>query len=189
MEKRTGDHGLKIRRVVLTGPECTGKTTLTNQLARHFNAPFVPEYARHYIAGLDRRYDYHDVLHIAKKQLRQHNDFYLKNHTLVFFDTYLIITKVWMDVVFKHHPAWIDVELSSNTIDLYLLCNTDIAWIADPVRENGGEMRGKLFEIYKNELNRFRCNYEIISGAGIHRLRQAVKAVDKLLHNNNTVKS
>jgi NadR type nicotinamide-nucleotide adenylyltransferase len=184
MEKRTDNSCLKLKRVVITGPECTGKTTLTKQLATHFNTICIPEYARQYIAGLDRRYDYHDVLHIAETQLRQHNDFNNETNTLVFFDTYLIITKVWMDIVFKRHPSWIDDELAKNTIDLYLLCNTAITWVADPVRENGGEMREKLYELYKNELHRFNCNYKVISCTGIHRLHQAIKAVDILFYDN-----
>jgi NadR type nicotinamide-nucleotide adenylyltransferase len=185
MEKRARITHRKLKRVVLTGPECTGKTTLANQLAGHFNSIYVPEYAREYIAKLSRPYNYQDVMHIAETQLRQQDDFALKANNILFLDTYLIITKIWMDIVFKHHPLWIDNELTRNTIDLYLLCNTDIPWVADPVRENGGEMREKLYELYKDELDRIKSNYKIISGTGTGRLHQAIMAVNMLINTNS----
>ena len=96
-------------------------------------------------------------------------------------DTYLIITKVWFDVVFNHHPDWIDDELKRKTIDLFLLCNTDIPWVADPVRENGGEMRERLFVMYKKELDLLGYNYSIIRGNGNERFQEALKAVEELV--------
>jgi NadR type nicotinamide-nucleotide adenylyltransferase len=181
MEKGIQDSTGEVMRVVLTGPECTGKTTLAQQLASHFSTIFIPEYAREYVANLCRPYNYEDVVHIAEVQQKQAHEYTERANRILFFDTYLIITKIWFKVVFGRYPEWIDQELSGKTIDLYLLCDTSIPWIADPVRENGGEMREKLFQMYKSELDQLGCSYSIISGTGQKRLDQAIRATRQFL--------
>src|SRR5512133_3078908 len=163
-------------RIAITGPECTGKSTLTEQLAAYFNSQYFPEYARDYISSLNRDYTYKDILHIAETQLKQAND--EANGDIVFFDTWLIITKVWFDVVYGHYPGWMDDEIRRNTMDLYLLCDTAIPWSPDKVRENGGEMRELLFQRYADELTQNGCRYEIIHGTGKERFMNAVKAIE-----------
>lgn len=170
-----------MKRIVLTGPECTGKSTLSRQLADHYHTRFIPEYARDYIAGLCRPYTYDDVLHIANTQRDQAHSIDEGQHGIIFLDTYLIITKFWFKVVFGRYPDWIDSELAGNFIDLYLLCDTSIPWTSDEVRENGGEMRVKLYELYKHELDRLGCRYTVITGTGPDRLNMAVQAVDRFL--------
>jgi nicotinamide riboside kinase len=180
MEKRIqGRSDSELIRVVITGPECTGKSTLAVQLAEHFGGRYIPEYAREYIAGLGRSYTCDDVLHIAKRQVYEVNT---ATHGLVFYDTYLIITKEWLDVVFKQHPQWIDDEIRKKKIDLYLLCDTSIPWEPDPVRENGGEMREKLYLRYLDELENCSCHYEIITGVGNDRINRAIGAVSSWLN-------
>jgi NadR type nicotinamide-nucleotide adenylyltransferase len=185
MEKGTEINRNKLNRIVITGPECTGKTTLAMQLASHYHTIFIPEYARTYVEDLCRPYEYNDIVRIAEMQKKQHDELKSSGKNLVFLDTYLIITKLWFNIVYGKCPEWIDNELSAHTIDLYLLCNTDIPWVADSVRENGGEMREKLFAMYKNELISSNQNYRIISGQGQQRLQNAREAVDEFMHNNN----
>jgi|WetSurSiteA1Bulk_404760.scaffolds.fasta_scaffold01762_3 NadR type nicotinamide-nucleotide adenylyltransferase len=178
MEKRTEGSGSQLIRVVLTGPECTGKSTLAQQLASHFKTVYVPEYAREYIGNLCRPYNYDDVSHIAEMQRKQVREIADQANGIAFIDTYLIITKVWFQVVFGRCPEWIDEELSRKTIDLYLLCSADIPWTPDQVRENGGEMREKLYMMYKSELEKLGCPYAVITGIGEQRLSNAIQAVN-----------
>ena len=168
-------------KVVLTGPECTAKSTLAEQLADHYGTFHVKEYARDYVQSLNRPYDHDDVLHIARKQVQQFNEAEKGKERIVFFDTYLEITLVWFDIVFKAHPGWIDDELSRRNISLYLLCDLDIPWMPDGVRENGGKMRENLFAIYRNVLEQYGFRYRIVSGIGPDRLLSAIDAVDELL--------
>jgi NadR type nicotinamide-nucleotide adenylyltransferase len=181
MEERTIAPIGQVKLVVITGPECTGKSTLSQQLATHYNTLFVPEYAREYIENLCRPYNYDDVVHIAEVQRSRAHNLISQSKGVLFLDTYLIITKIWFNVVFGRHPDWIDEELSRNIISLYLLCDTSIPWQADPVRENGGVMREKLYLMYKDELDKLGCTYSVISGLGQQRLNSATKAVDQLL--------
>jgi len=182
MEKRTEKPGSRITRVVITGPECTGKSTLAKQLASHYHTEYIPEYAREYITNLGRHYEYDDLVHIAEVQLKQAYESGNEANGIVFLDTYLIITKVWFNVVYGHCPSWIDEELVRKTIDLYLLCNTNIPWSADSVRENGGEMREKLYLMYKYELEKLGCHYVVISGIGEQRMNGAIEAVNGLFY-------
>ena len=178
MEKRTEK---RIKRIVLIGPESTGKTELAEFLAKKFNAVFVPEYAREYIESLNRSYAYADVENIALKQVELDEVYSKKADQLLFYDTFLIITKVWFRIVYGKMPFWLDKKIESSNIDLFLLCNTEIDWIQDSVRENGGEMREKLFEIYRDELESYGFNYEIVSGVDETRFSNALNIVNKFL--------
>jgi NadR type nicotinamide-nucleotide adenylyltransferase len=181
MEERTETSTGKTIRIVITGPECTGKSTLTQQLAAHYGTIHIPEYARDYIGNLCRPYNYDDVMHIAEVQRRQAHETNAGAKRMVFLDTYLVITKIWFKVVFGRYPQWIDDELSGKIIDFYLLCDTSIPWTADGIRENGGEMREKLYQMYHNELDRFGCSYAEITGTGQDRVEHAINAVDNFL--------
>lgn len=169
-----------IFRVVVTGPESTGKTELAGTLARMYGTVWIPEYARHYIEKLGRPYNYEDVICIARHQLLQEQEYALKaGNGILIFDTWLILTKVWLDLVFGKCPEWITDHIRTARIDLFLVCNTDLPWIEDPVRENGGEMREKLFNVYCSEIDSFNFKYEIISGTGPARAENAVRALSK----------
>jgi nicotinamide riboside kinase len=88
-------------------------------------------------------------------------------------------------LVFNKMPGWINQKIEDNNIDLFLLCNNDIQWIPDSVRENGGEMRGKLLEIYKEELRHYKCNFKIVKGVGETRFNNALKLVNEFLDLKN----
>lgn len=167
--------------VVITGAESTGKSTLTESLAKHFNAPFCAEFAREYIENLDRNYNYQDVVQIAKKQIELIHKLKKSNSPVVFVDTWLIITKIWFEVVFEKIPSFIDNELKSTSIDLFLVCDTDLPWIPDNVRENGGENRLKLQKKYIDEIERYRFNYKIVSGENSTRFKNAINQLTFLL--------
>lgn len=167
-------------KVVITGAESTGKSTLAETLSRFYGAPWVPELARTRIESLNRPYTYSDIEDIAKAQTEEEKQF---NSGLVFFDTWLIITKVWFDFVYGHHPDWLDRYLGQSSVDLFLLCDIDLPWVADPLRENGGENRKKLQQLYISELEKLNAKVKLISGIEQVRFDCARTAVDDLLAN------
>ncbi len=181
MEKGIDNSRSALIRVVVTGPECTGKSTLAAGLADHYHTTFIPEYAREYVENLGRPYTYDDVVTIAERQIGEEKEFEDRANGLLFYDTYLVITKVWFDLVYKRRPDWVDRVLGKKAIHLFLLCDTDIPWYPDRVRENGGVMRKKLFRIYRQEIENFGFPYVIIRGKGEERLKNGIKAVDSIL--------
>jgi len=95
----------------------------------------------------------------------------------VFFDTWLIITQVWFEVVFNQSPAWMPELIRNTPVDLFLVCDTDIPWMPDPVRENGGEMRERLSEKYIEYIRHYRFHYNVVSGTGIQRTKKAIEFI------------
>ena len=165
-------------RIVVTGPESTGKTTLAKQLAEWYNGLYIPEFAREYIVNLPRHYTYYDVETIAQTQLEQYQATKSGSGQMFFFDTWLIITKVWFKWVFGKTPDWLEDKIRDCPVDLFLLCLPDLPWEADTVRENGGENRVKLFEEYQKELIHYGFKYIEIGGIGEIRLQSAINAIN-----------
>ena len=170
----------KPLKIVLTGAESTGKSTLAKSLANHFQTIWVPEYARIYIEKLNRKYTYNDVELIARKQISIDQNLSAGN-SIVFFDTWLIITKVWFDFVYGKHPKWLDQAIEKSDVHLFLVCDIDMQWENDPVRENGGENRQILHAIYLKELQKYGFNYHIVNGIGNDRLTNAIRIVENSL--------
>lgn len=167
----------KQKVIIITGAESTGKSVLTRQLATHFRVPFISEYARSYIEQLGRKYEYSDIEHIARIQVEQLAELKQQDHPWIFCDTWLIITKIWFEEVFNKVPSWIDIEIKKTKIDLFLVCDTNLPWIPDSVRENGGERRIFLQNRYLKEIEDYGFRYEIISDINEARFLNALNAL------------
>ena len=173
---------MNVKVIVVTGPESTGKSTLCQQLAAHFYSEFIEEYARDYVAEHDYKYTYADVEHIARYQ----HDFLQKRIAelqnlpsdsdrpyLLFVDTHLIITKVWFEKVYGREPEWLESAIQNSPVDLYLLCQPDMEWVYDPVRENP-EIRQELYDRYKQLIKQYGFPYAEVSGLGEDRIKCAI---------------
>lgn len=156
-------------KVGIIGPESTGKSSLGQYLAKRYGATYVPEYARDYVASLHRPYTYDDVCHIARKQIEQIKEVgsgKWEASDIIFFDTELIVTRVWFDYVYGTAPDWLLSAMQQYKMDTYLLTYPDIPWIPDPTRENGSdEMRMQLFNRYEQEIQALDVPYYIIKHA------------------------
>ncbi len=167
----------KALKIVICGPESTGKTELANHLATVFGAELIPEYARTYIENLDRPYTYGDVEHIAGVQAMELEKAERRKSRVIILDTYLVITKVWFLEVYGRMPGWIDRQLEKSGIDLFLLCYYDMEWVADPVRENPGPRRIHLYERYHQEIESLGIPCETVRGFGRERFECAMEKV------------
>jgi len=149
---------MNSHKIITTGPESSGKTTLCEQLSNHFNIPFTKEFARNYIDDLDRIYMIGDLLSIAKEQLKSE----LKSQLL---DTDLITIKIWSKYKYGRCDKWIldQIEKQKTEKRFYLLCKPDIFWQPDKQRENPND-REALFKIYKQELENLGHDYFIVEG-------------------------
>ncbi|MCS7004622.1 MAG: ATP-binding protein [Cytophagales bacterium] len=169
-----------IKKIAITGPESTGKTTLAQALAQHYQTVWVPEYAREYLENLPRKYNYDDILIIAQRQLQKEQELLLKANRYLFVDTELLVTKIWCEHVFGKCHQWIIDHLHKQKYDLYLLCNIDLPWTFDPLREHP-HLREYLFKWYLREIKSFQWNFAIINGFDIQeRTAQAIKHIESL---------
>jgi NadR type nicotinamide-nucleotide adenylyltransferase len=173
----------RLKKIVVTGPESTGKSTLCEQLAANYNTQWVPEFAREYLMNLGRPYTYDDLLIIAMGQLQQEDRIMASLQTpLVFIDTDMYVMKVWCEHVFGKCHSFILDEIVNRKYDLYLLCNTDLPWVADELREYPDlESREQLYYMYKDIMINQSTPWFDISGNYEERLEKAVSVVDRLL--------
>lgn len=167
-------------KVAILGPESTGKTALAKSLAEYFNAPWVPEHAREYVEKLIVPYTYADVCNIALMQIEQEK--YYEEHpelsdSYVFFDTDLIITSVWFEYKYGAVPDFVPERIKTGFFDFYLLCEPDLPWQYDPVREHGDD-REFFFNWYKSEIEQTGKPYVIINGVGTQRVQNAIGAIN-----------
>jgi NadR type nicotinamide-nucleotide adenylyltransferase len=181
-----GQKQLKVlmKKVVIIGPESTGKSTLSEQLAKHYSTSWVPEYAREYLIQHGTEYTYDDLLTIAKGQLALEESYIEKAppvSKVLFIDTDQYVMKVWCEFVFgKCHP-WILDQITKRKYDLYLLCNIDLPWVQDTLREYPDlASRQELYTIYKNILTNQSVPWVEVSGNYDERLQKAIQAVNDL---------
>ncbi|CAN5724642.1 hypothetical protein BH24BAC1_BH24BAC1_02440 [soil metagenome] len=168
-------------RVAVTGPESTGKSTLSAQLAQHFHTVWVPEFARGYIGSLNRPYTLSDLEEIARGQLKAVEEALPRANRVLFCDTELLVIKIWSEYAFGTCPAWIRKDLARQPYDLYLLLNVDLPWEPDPQREHP-ELREFFYGWFKAELQQYGFPVVEISGRKEARLQRAVEAVEFLLN-------
>jgi NadR type nicotinamide-nucleotide adenylyltransferase len=176
------NNGVQMKKVVVIGPESTGKSTLCEQLASYYNTSWVPEYAREYLLQHGTNYSYDDLLTIAKGQvLLEESHIEAADSKLLFIDTDQYVMKVWCEFVFgKCHP-WILDQITKRKYDLYLLCNIDLPWTKDILREYPDlAPRQQLYSIYKNILSNQSVPWIEISGNYDERLQKAIHAVNDL---------
>ena len=168
----------KLIRIAVTGPESTGKSQLSAELAGFFGTVWVPEYAREYIDRLERPYTERDILEISKGQLEREEAMAVKASGILFCDTELTVTRIWSEVKYGRCDPWILEQIKTHPYDLYLLCDIDIPWENDPQREHP-HLREHLLGLYRKELESRDCRFELVSGLGPARLDNAVRLIRK----------
>jgi NadR type nicotinamide-nucleotide adenylyltransferase len=162
-----------MKKIAIIGPESTGKSELSAQLAREYETEWVPEFARFYIDRLDREYAQPDLLEIAKGQLAWEEDKATYANQYLFCDTNLIVIKIWSDHKYGQTDPWIEKQLQRLQYDFYLLTDIDLPWRPDPQREHP-DLREHFFEIYECYLEQRNLPYEIVRGIEGDRLKSAI---------------
>jgi NadR type nicotinamide-nucleotide adenylyltransferase len=170
----------EIKKVAIIGPECTGKSELSQFLATHYKTEWVPEYARGYIDHLNRPYTQDDLLKIAHGQLRIEDEYAGSAQKVLICDTNLYVIKIWSEFKYGNCAEEILRQIQTRHYDLYLLTYVDIPWQEDPQREHPAR-REELYEIYQRELKGQDVPFVEIKGEREQRKAAAVQAIDSLL--------
>ena len=194
-----------LKKIVAIGPESTGKSSLCTQLAQHYSTLWCPEYAREYLTIHGMNYTYEDLLRIATGQIeleekyqslvrvsepgvkttddsRLPNSSLTIHRSLLFIDTDMYVMKVWCEFVFGNCHQFILDQIAKRKYDLYLLCDIDLPWTRDELREYPDEgPRQKLYEIYKDTMQNQSTPWVEIKGSYEQRLQKAIDAVERIL--------
>lgn len=183
-----------IQKIVVLGPESTGKSTLCAALAAHYQTIWTPEYARSFLSKNGTKYTYDDLLTIAKGQIQKEEEALasLNKNTVdqptpkisnkLILDTDMYVMKVWCEYVFNNCHHYILEQINQRSYDLYLLCDIDLPWTADEMREypDAGP-RIELFTIYRELLINQNTPWGIVSGTGKERTENAIQLIDQYL--------
>ena len=194
-----------IKKIVVIGPESTGKSTLCEQLAAHYKTNWIPEYAREYLLKNGTNYKYEDLFEIAKGQMRLEDDFTKTWHMErgkelnktkykltgpaashlgypLILDTNLYVMKVWSEIAFNKCDNRILTQIAMRQYDLYLLCNPDLPWAPDSLREYPDlKTRERIYHFYKEAMVKQKTTWTDIKGNYEERFQQAVAAIDAML--------
>ena len=185
MEKAFEQDPTDVIKVVLFGPESTGKTTLSEQLARHYNTVWVPEYAREYLQDKwnneRKTCEPDDLIPIAKGQMKLENALAKKATGLLVCDTDLLETMVYSEAYYLGYcDPLLEKYALKNSYDLYLLTYIDVPWEKDDLRDKPGE-RERMFQYFKNSLVKYNRNFIILKGDKKTRLAMAIDAINKIM--------
>ena len=173
MEKRSD-----LKKIVFTGPECSGKTQLSKQIAEHFGLIWIEEYARQYLNNLNRLYNYSDLREIAQGQLNLEKQY--SNNDFMICDTNLQVIKLWSIIKFSKCDPFILTNQDHQA--LYILCKPDFKWVSDPLRESPKE-RDQIFNLYKRDLEENKMDFMIIEGSNKKRFELINKLISDMLIN------
>ncbi|MGY6562559.1 MAG: AAA family ATPase [Luteibaculaceae bacterium] len=171
-------------KLVVTGPESSGKTSLAKFLAQELQAHYIPEYAREHLKEKKLNYDIEDVITIAIKQIELEEKALTEGSTVLVCDTDVTVIKIWTQVKFGFSPTVVQSNLSFNPNAFYLLCKPNIPWENDELRENPND-RDELFILYKDLLDGLSFNYEIVDSLGEERFNTALNYCKQFLQNKS----
>ena len=191
MEEKLKQNNLNLIKIVLFGPESTGKTTLSRQLAKYYNTVWVPEFARDYLQkkwnNERKTCEPKDILPIAVGQIQLENSSAEKANKILICDTDLLETKVYSQEYYGGFVApELDKATKENSYDLYLLTYIDTPWEEDDLRDKPEE-RLEMFTAFENALQEHHKNYILLKGDKETRLKLAVTTIDKLLTNKRNL--
>ncbi len=161
-----------MKRIVVSGPESSGKTTLATFIARSFDIPLVPEFARFYLSDPVYRYDLTDLVLMAQGQIGLSGD--ATPDRFVIHDTWMLEFRVWAEYRFGRVPVFIEEMLVRQPPHLYILCAPDLPWESDPLRENPHD-RDVLFSSYHSAMIASGVPFIVASGAGPEREQSVIE--------------
>lgn len=170
----------KIKKIAIVGPESTGKSTISQALAKYYHVPWVPEYARYYCAALTTDCTLQDEINMFHGQVALEDSVLAMAETeFIICDTTFLTVKIWSDEILGETPTIVLDALQSRTYDFYVLLDIDLPWQEDPLRDFP-HMREHFMHVWHQELQAIDANYIVIGGIE-NRLQNAINVIDHFL--------
>lgn len=170
-----------MKRIVLTGAESTGKSTLAAALSGYYGEPWTAEFVRQYVDGIEHELSVEDLAPIAKGQLAQEDHATAEANRLIIHDTNILSSIIYANYYFETVIDWVNEAFLARDYNLYLLCMPDIPWVPDEGQREGPEVRDTLHQLFKETLNKLELPYVEISGNEAERFGTAIRAIDATL--------
>lgn len=167
-----------LKKVLVTGPESTGKSTLAKALADYFKASLVPEFAREYLNQLGRPYQEKDLFRMAQGQVNLEDAALKTSSEIVVIDTDLTVIHIWSEEKFGQTHPWILKEMRKRAYDLCLIPDIDLEWSFDPQRENPND-RERLMKLYQDSFRDRNIPFHMVSGQGEERIQNAIEIIKR----------
>lgn len=178
-----------LRKVIcIYGPESTGKSTLTRQLAEYYQVPYVEEFAKQVIDAKNGDISYEDMEMIVRGHHKAIEDALRQNPPLLFVDTDAIISKLWSNELFGKESPVIEEYIAKQHFDHYLLLDVDLPWVDDVHRYRPNE-RELFFQKCEEQLVRRKKHYTIIRGQNGQRLQNAISCIASIIKRDALLKS
>jgi len=168
-----------MKKLIFTGPECSGKTKISKEISEIFNFPYVEEYARKYLNRNNFGYGYDDLKKIAEGQIRIEKLKKIKKNEFLICDTNLQVIKIWSLIKYKKCDSFILKNQDYNS--MYFLCKPDFEWEFDILRENPLD-RDEIFNIYLNDLKKNNMKYVILEGSHKKRLKYVINLINEMIN-------
>ncbi len=173
-------NGISFKKIVITGPESSGKSSLTQALSDQLRIPAAPEYARLYLSLFGPQYQRDDLAHMAHGQVALEVEAAMRSKGFFLCDTSLEVIYIWWEMRFGPPPTWLSHLMERHLGHFYLLCAPDITWVPDPLREHPyPHQRSQLFARYQRLLESLGVPYGVVQGQGPKRLQCALELLYK----------
>jgi NadR type nicotinamide-nucleotide adenylyltransferase len=170
----------RVRHVVITGSECTGKSTLARQLADRHGAECVPEFVRQFARTMGGRLQFTDHGPIARGQIGLEDEYCGRAKHLLIHDTDLLSTVIYCRHYFGRCPEWIEAAAADRRSDLYIVCDIDVPWVPDGIRDRG-DRRKEMHQLFIDAANEFKMPWFLVSGDEVTRLHRATELVKTIV--------
>lgn len=183
MEKDLAQRKSDCIKIVLVGPESTGKTTLSKLLGEHFDTLWTREYLREFseekLKNKKKSIEKSDNYTIVKNQIFLENEALTRANRFLFCDTNFVQTMIYSELYFGESDGFFTECIDNLKYDLYLLTGIDVDWEADGIRDAPFE-REKHYEYFKKRLTELNKPFIEISGNKEERLQKAVQVTNDL---------